>query len=139
MRRVFILVLLCAISSTAFTQGIFGASHKEVRDTLTKYGLIYVTSANATDGTIYDSYKDRDGDQTICYFNKNGDCYQERQFYDKKTLIDKIEYLNNKFIKVDAKSWINKNTSVKIYLNIPDEPSADFYYISFISIVVKSD
>jgi len=138
MRTLLIMLSLCAITTSIKAQGIFGGSHKAVKDTLTSVGLIYVSSNKATDGTLYDLYKNSSDQETVCYFNKNGECYQERQFYKKNTLIDEIEYLNSKFIKVDETSWVNKKTTVKIFLHLPED-DATFYYVSFISMAVKNE
>ncbi len=60
MKRLFIIITFLCLSLVSKAQGVFGASHIEVRDTLIKYGFQYVKSDKSDIGSRYDLYKTSD-------------------------------------------------------------------------------
>ena len=76
MKSLFVVLSFIILPFVTKAQGVFGATHVEVRDTLIKFGFQYIKSDKSDIGTPYDLYKLPDGTiQVVCYFNKAEKCY----------------------------------------------------------------
>lgn len=142
MKYVIICLVAFIMPFTIRAQQVFGGTSQQVKDELTKNGLIYQKTDKRPDGTIYDLYSYRNGGENggediSCYFNKALICYQYRRICPQATLIDNLEYLNKNYIKVDDTSWVNKKNTVKVYLTF----GADrvLYYLSYISMEISDN
>ena len=135
-----LITLLVLLPFGIKAQGVFGADHKSVRDTMTKYGFVFEKTDKRPDGTVYDDFSYANGgadgrEDAVCYFNKQGICYQYRRILPIATLIENLEHLNKNYTKVDDVSWVNKKNTVKVYISINDI----LYYISYISMEISDE
>lgn len=81
----------------------------------------FIESGNAKDGSPYDYYEAvKDSIELVFYYRKDI-CYCYKEIINKSMLIQGIRDLNKRYVKVDGTHWIDKDSTIAVYLSIPED------------------
>lgn len=81
----------------------------------------FIEAGNTKDGSPYDYYEAvKDSIELVFYYRKDI-CYGYKEIINKSMLIQGIRDLNKRYVKVDGTHWIDKDSTIAVYLGIPED------------------
>jgi hypothetical protein len=115
MKRLFFLLLLAAPAFAMAQENLMGKSRAEINQHFKKEKIALYKTDN-TGPNPSDDYKNDEGPDITCYFDKAGICGEELDIEPYSTLAKLKPILDRDWVKVDDKTWVNKAKTIRVLI-----------------------
>jgi len=98
-------------------ENLMGKSRAEIKVHFKKEKIaLYKTDDSGPNPS--DNYKNNDGPDITCYFDKAGICGEELDIEHYSALAKLKPILDSAWIKVDDKTWVNKEKTIRVLITV---------------------
>jgi hypothetical protein len=116
MKKLFLILLLTAPAFAMAQENLMGKSRAEIKAHFKKEKIaLYKTDDSGPNPS--DDYKNDDGPDITCFFDKAGICGEELDIEHYSALAKLKAILDRDWVKVDDKTWVDKAKTTRVLIN----------------------
>jgi hypothetical protein len=115
MKKLFLLLFLAAPVFALAQENLMGQSRAQIKAHFKKEKIALYKTDN-TGPNPSDDYKNEDGPDITCIFDKAGICGQELDIEQYSVLAKLKPILDRDWVKVDEKTWVDKAKTIRLLI-----------------------